>query len=304
MKKKEKFIKKDPEPKPSFVGGLGYWFFIFLIVIFLLTQIIGLVTANYYSSNSLVRGVITDDPNNIWNAIFIIAQIIVFTVILLLLKKVFKSGNFIYVFEFLALFVGMVVVFDIFVSYLSAMLASFIILAIREIIKGKLKSKKVEKVLLWYNNFVLVIAIAGAGSIIGLSLGIIPIIFLLVLLSIYDIVAVFWTKHMITLAKMFIKKKVALTFGIPSKIRLFQLGGGDIVIPLAVSSSLFYVLIKKFSFASVLFPIVLVWVASLAGLIWTFHILSTGRKRALPALPIQCGLMLLVIILTAIVYGF
>ena len=243
----KKIIKKKVTEKlgqkknDSFVNRLGFKFFIFLITIFLLTQIIGLMTANYYSSNNLVKGIITDDPNNVWNAIFIIAQIIVFTAILLFLKKIFKSGNFVYLFEFLALFVGMIVVFDIFLSYISALLLSFIVLITREIVKDKVK----PNTLMWFNNIILIVAIAGAGAIIGLSLGILPIVFLLVLLSVYDIVAVFWTKHMITLAKMFIKKKVALTFGIPSKLRLFQLGGGDIVIPLTVSSSLFFVLIKS-----------------------------------------------------------
>ncbi len=288
-------VRKSKQKKLEKLKSNSY--LIYLILIFLCVQIIGLVVASYYSTAGVIKGVLTDDPNDIINALFIIGEILVFTGIILLLKRFFKSSNYLYVFEFLALFVGMVVVFDVFLSYFLAIIISFILLFIKRYLKDKLKLKKL---LMWYNNILLGLAIAGAGAIIGLSLGLIPIIVFLVLLSIYDIIAVFYTKHMVTLAKMFIKKKIALTFSIPSKKKVFQLGGGDIVIPLTLSASYFFILIKSFSFYISIIPIIFIWVASLLGLIWTFWILKTGKAKVMPALPAQTLLMLIVVIISYI----
>ncbi len=291
---KPKLKPKQKEPKK--IKSNSY--LIYLILIFLVIQIIGLVVASYYSRTDAIKGVLTDDPNDIINALFIIGEILVFTGVVLLLKRFFKSGNYLYVFEFLALFVGIVVVLDVFVSYLLAIIISFVLLVIKRYMKDKVKFKKL---LMWYNNILLGLAIAGAGAIIGLSLGLIPIIVFLVLLSIYDIIAVFYTKHMVVLAKMFIKKKIALTFSIPSKERVFQLGGGDIVIPLTLSASYFFILIKSFSFWVSIIPIILIWISSLLGLIWTFWILRTGKAKVMPALPAQTLLMLVVVIVSYII---
>jgi len=272
-------------------------FIVYLIIMFLFIQVIGLVVAFHYSNTGAIKGVITDNPNDIINALFIIGEILLFTGIVFLLKRFFKSGNFLYVFEFLALFVGMVVVFDVFLSYLLSIVVSFVLLILKRYLKDK---KKLKKLLLWYNNLLLGLAIAGAGAVIGLSLGIIPIIVFLILLSIYDIIAVFYTKHMVTLAKLFIKKKIALIFTIPSKGKAFQLGGGDIVIPLSLSSSYFFILIQNFSIYLSLIPIIFIWISSLLGLLWTFWVLQTEKAKAMPALPAQTFLMLVVVIISYI----
>ena len=107
---------------------------------------------------------------------------------------------------------------------------------------------------------------------------------------------------MITLADMIIKKKISLLFLLPTKKREYKLGGGDIVIPALVSSSLFALLIKKYSLFQVLIPIAFIWIASIAGLFITFYILDRYKTKikALPALPIQVVLMLIVIFITLI----
>jgi len=183
-------------------------------------------------------------------------------------------------------------------SYLLSMIIALVLLGIKVLLSDpKIKFKKIN---LWFNNFLLGIAIAGAGSIIGLSLGILPVIVFLILLSIYDIVAVFYTKHMVVLAKMFIKKKIALTFSIPSKKKIYQLGGGDIVVPLVVSSSYLFILLKHVSFEIAIIPIIGIWIASLLGLVWTFYVLQKGKIKVMPALPPQAILMLIVIIISYI----
>ena len=271
-------------------------FIVYLVIIFIIVQIIGIIVSNYYSKTGEVKGVITSDPNDIANALFIIGEILVFTGILLLLKRYFKSGDYLFVFEFLALFAGMVVVFQVYLPYLISIILAFVLLGIKSLLSNYIN--KFKKINLWFNNFLLGIAIAGAGSIIGLSLGILPVIVFLILLSIYDIIAVFYTKHMVVLAKMFIKKKIALTFSIPSKKKIYQLGGGDIVVPLVVSSSYLFLLLKHVSFNIAIIPIIGIWIASLLGLVWTFYVLQKGKVKVMPALPPQAILILIVIIIS------
>ncbi len=264
---------------------------IYFILFFIVIQIIGLITSNFYIQQDLVQGIFTKDPNNLLNAVFIVLYIILLTTIILTLKKFFKKGRFLYVFEYLALFSGTSIVFFVFLPEMVAYFLAIYLLFIKTFFT---KNKNFS---LWLNNLLLAIAIAGAGSIMGLSLGVIPIIFFIVLLSIYDIVAVFFTKHMISLAKIITKKNLAFLFVIPTKERELKLGGGDIAIPMMVSASLFNVLANK-SLIYVFLPIVGIWVSSILGLLLTFYILDRKKVNALPALPIQVLLMVIVLFVT------
>ena len=270
----------------------NYW--VYLILIFLIVQIIGLISASFYFKQDLALGIINNNPNDVWNAVALVGEIIFMTALILIFKKLFKSKGYLKLFEYLALFVGMVVILDIFLPYVSALFITLILLWIRDILK---RNKSFEKILLWYNNLLLALSIAGAGSLIGLSLGLLPVTFFLVLLSIYDFIAVFYTKHMITLANMFKKQKLGLMFAIPTKKKNYFLGGGDLVVPLVVSSSLFIVLITRYSFVTTIIAVVLVWITSLIGLAWTFWFLENNKMKikALPALPPQAVFILMVI---------
>lgn len=260
--------------------------------IFLLCQILSLVLAIHFIPQNLQLTIVDKNPNSVWNALFIVGYIIFFTIVLLVLKKLFKSGNFLFIFETLALFSGISLVFSVVVSPLLANLSAIYLLLLKYSFKKETIYTK------WYNNVLLAVAISGAATVIGLSLGIIPVIVLLVLLAIYDLVAVFYTKHMVTLANMIITKKVSLIFLLPSKKREYKLGGGDIVIPAVVSTSLFMLLIKTQTLLFSILAVVSVWLASIIGLFMTFYILDKYKKkvRALPALPIQVVLMILVIL--------
>jgi presenilin-like A22 family membrane protease len=272
-------------------------FYLYLIIIFLVVQTLGIITANYYASLQDLRiTLITDNPNDIINAIFLIFQILIITGLILLIKRFSKKTGYLKIFEYLALFFGITIVFDVFLYSTIAMYLSIILLMIKYVLEHKnLKSN----LFLWYNNLLLAISIAGAGAIIGLSLGLIPVLTFLILLSIYDIIAVFYTKHMITLAKTFSKKRMSLIFYIPTKKKLFQLGGGDLVIPLVVSSSFFFYLLNTGrSIMNAMIPIFILWVVSLLGLFITFYILRVKKLKAMPALPLQALFMIIVVILT------
>ncbi|HOW29068.1 MAG TPA: presenilin family intramembrane aspartyl protease [archaeon] len=261
--------------------------------IFLFCQILSLIISIHLIPQNLQLTIIDKNPNSVWNAVFIVGYIIFFTIVILILKKFFKSGNFLFIIETLALFSGISLVFSLVISPFLSYLATIFLLIVKYTRKEETIYSK------WYNNLLLGVAISGAATIMGLSLGIIPVIVLLTLLAIYDIIAVFYTKHMVTLANMIITKKVSLIFLLPSKKREYKLGGGDIVIPAVVSTSLFMLLIKTKTMLFSILAVTSVWLASIVGLFITFYILDRykAKIKALPALPIQVVLMIFVILI-------
>jgi presenilin-like A22 family membrane protease len=264
------------------------------LFLFLFVQFLALTISIYYIPQNIQLTIVNDNPNSVWNALFIVGYIIFFSVVILILRKFFKKQNYLIVIEVLAFFGGISLIFSLVLPTILSYLTTIYLLLLKYYFKKETIYTK------WYNNILLAIAIAGSGSIIGLSLGLIPVIVLLILLAIYDIISVFYTKHMITLANMIIKKKISLIFVLPTKKREYKLGGGDLVIPALVSSSLFATLIKTQGLLKTVIPIILVWLASIAGLVITFYILDKYRNKlkALPALPIQVVLMVLVIVIT------
>jgi presenilin-like A22 family membrane protease len=265
---------------------------IYFIILFVVIHIIGLFTANYYIQQGMNVGVFTNNPNSLLNSVLIITYIIVLTAGMLLLKKVFKKGRFLYIFEYLALFAGCSIVFMTFLSEVLAYFLAVYLLLIKTIYNDYKRTS------LWINNILLAIALAGAGTMLGISLGIIPIMFFIFLLSVYDIVAVFYTKHMLVLAKTITEKKLAFLFVIPTKKKELRLGGGDIAIPMMVSASLFNVLLPKYCFFIVMLPIIGIWISSVLGLLITFYVLDITKAKGLPALPVQVMLMMVILFVT------
>ena len=176
------------------------------LFLFLFVQFLALIISIYYIPQNIQLTIVNDNPNSVWNAVFIVGYIIFFSLVILILKKFFKKQNYLIVIEFLAFFGGISLIFSLVLPMLLSYIATLYLLLIKYSFKKETIYTK------WYNNILLAIAIAGAGSIMGLSLGLVPVIILLLLLAIYDIISVFYTKHMITLANMIIKKKISLIF--------------------------------------------------------------------------------------------
>lgn len=140
-------------------------------------------------------------------------------------------------------------------------------------------------------NACVILAIAGIGSVLGLTFEPETIIAFLIIFSIYDVIAVYKTKHMVEMAKEMIKSRAILGLVIPQNILGFSeslknikiggkflvLGGGDIVFPLLLCSSLIpFGLLKS----------LIVGFFSLIGLSVSFYLfLSQKKRKPIPALP-------------------
>ena len=74
----------------------------------------------------------------------------------------------------------------------------------------------------------------------------------------------------------------------------FELGTGDIVVPLAFSVSVMSDTLKSLGQPLNLLPALAVLIVSLMGLAFTVHAASKHEGKALPALPVQAILMAVV----------
>jgi len=140
-------------------------------------------------------------------------------------------------------------------------------------------------------DLLIILGIAGTGSILGLSLNPLTVVALLIIFLIYDFIAVYKTKHMVRMAKAMLESRAILAIVIPPNIFGFReslekiqpggkfliLGGGDIAFPLIFSVSLIPSGILH-SFIVALF--------SLIGLFASFWFFTKQKERKpIPALP-------------------
>lgn len=142
------------------------------------------------------------------------------------------------------------------------------------------------------HNFVILMAVSGISASIGLGLTPSTVIILLGVLSLYDVIAVYKTKHMVTMFNRMLEKGVVMSIVIPrgkeapkkTKVRDIRPGGGfmllgtgDIAFPLIFAISALQV-----SLMSSLFIIG----GSLVGVVAVNQLLVTQQeRRAIPALP-------------------
>lgn len=162
----------------------------------------------------------------------------------------------------------------------------------------------------WYVIDTLGILIAaGAASIFGVSLEVLPVIVLLALLAVYDAISVYKTKHMITLAEGVIDLKTPILFVIPKKRSYsyvkegigpigegsgergaFIMGMGDLIMPtiLVVSANVF---IKTGRIGFINAASLGAIAGSVAGLVLLLWFVNKGKPQAgLP--PINGGAIL------------
>ena len=143
------------------------------------------------------------------------------------------------------------------------------------------------------HNIGVILGIAGIASVLGLALSPKTALFLLVILSFYDILSVYVTRHMVAMARNMIESGAPFGFIIPSEGTSFLrprseaqakigeqfmiLGSGDVGLPLILACSLVGLYMSE---------AVIVGIFSLAGLFLT-HLIFVNQKvrKPMAALP-------------------
>ena len=221
---------------------------ILLVWIFLITQIIGLAITNRYIDHekiietgkvefkqlpyNLERPEVEESTSFIW----IIAAVLIGTAIFLILikYKVFKLWKFWF---FLAVWITLGIALSAFMPQAIAALAA-LIATLAKIYRPNIITQNLTEIFVY----------GGLAAIFVPIVNIFAAFMLLILISIYDIIAVLKTRHMIKLAKFQAKSKIFAGLLVPykklpkedipkgnltpTKGRIAVLGGGDIGFPL------------------------------------------------------------------------
>ena len=275
---------------------------LFFVAIFLFTTALGLYVGYNLIPQIGETSPITGAPvEDVSNTLFFLFYILAVTAVLLVVLKFYKGKLLFRALEVLIIFVGshmvysfvlydLVAIFNLPTSQVGYENSILALAAFTTLIRF---FKRRFLVL----NTTLAIAIAGAGGVLGATLGFIPSLLLVIALSIYDVVSVFGTKHMVKLADQSRLRQLPVMFETPSKgIKtgprkgvkaredILGLGTGDIAIPLVF----FVSVLRDFSWTNVLGAVI----GALFGLAITIYYVTQVRRIALPALPPIVGFSL------------
>jgi len=293
-----------------------------ILAMFLITQFIGLYIVSYYSPVKVVDGVAIDvespdlplgletpdiKETHEFNQMFlsiIIAFVIAISLLFLLTK--FKSELILKLWFFVVIIIALVISFQVITSNLHIEKTFFKIPLIALLIALPLAFIKVYRGDFFVHNFTELLIYPGIAAVFVPILNIWTIIALLVIISAYDIWAVWHSGIMQKMAKFQIHKlKVFAGFFVPyisKKVRMKLkrmkkselkhkkikanvaiLGGGDVVFPLIAAG----VMLKTLGFYSAL----LVIAGAVLGL--SYLLFFAEKKKFYPAMPyISAGIFI------------
>ena len=191
------------------------------------------------------------DPDATSNVVYWMFIILIFTGFILLVVKLNKKWLIqAFILVSIAWTLGYVfyAVFTMFIPEVPSFVLTFVLSMSLTVILYKFPE--------WYViDFVGVLIGAGAASIFGISLAIIPALLLLIMLAVYDYIAVYKTKHMIALAEGVMDLRLPILLVVPKRWNYsfldetfdkeereaFFMGLGDAVMPtILVVSAIFF----------------------------------------------------------------
>ncbi|MBK7385958.1 MAG: hypothetical protein IPI63_04220 [Methanothrix sp.] len=144
-----------------------------------------------------------EDPGSIYNPLFYVLLILIFTAALLLAMRLIGEW-------LISRFIQISIAITIF----------FVISAFVPLWPALLSTLAVMLLLHYYPEWYIldafgILICAGVSSLLGLSMAVLPVIILLAVLAVYDAISVYKTRHMISLAEGAIRMKVPLLFIVP-----------------------------------------------------------------------------------------
>jgi len=156
------------------------------------------------------------------------------------------------------------------------------------------------------HNILVILGIAGIASVFGLRFSPESVIVLLILFAIYDVIAVYKTKHMVRFAKSMLEARAIFAVIAPEKFSYFlsrmqdvspgkkfmMLGGGDIAFPL--------ILVSSVSLNSLTHSFIIIGFSFL-GLVSSFILFFLLGRKPMPALPPIALFSILGFIITKII---
>ncbi len=272
-----------------------------LIIVFVTVQCLGLLTGIQYLQLISVGELepALGNPENPMNSLFLLLYILFVTGLMLLIIK-YKKKILIAI-EAAAIFFASDIVFELLLP-IGIPIPNVGPIAIGPFLALGLTYFHMRNPTYFSQNLALVFAVSGAGAVLGASLGLVPVLIFMLALGIYDFISVFYTKHMVKMAEAITERPRAFTAAFPSDIETytqsmdekesqkkkepedvegenghtFQLGGGDLAIPLMFSVSVLRIGIINAVAAAI---------GSFIALLLLFYFMLRKPGMALPALP-------------------
>jgi presenilin-like A22 family membrane protease len=234
-----------------------------LLTIFVLTMSLGLYVANNYFTKEIPYGLEPPEVDKDISPWYLFFAVLVMTGIFLLIHKL-GFNSLIKAWFFIAFVVTASVALSTFIEPIIA----FVIVLVIFLIKYREKDAI-------FHNMGEILVYVGLSAILVNILNLVAVVILLLLISIYDFVSVFITKHMIVLAKA--QQKLGLFSGLIVKKgkEVAILGGGDIVFPLMFAS----VLLRDYN----IYYSILTIVFTALSLLFLMYL--GERKKFYPAMP-------------------
>ncbi len=276
---------------------MNFKIFLFEAFLFSVALILGIITA--FNWNELFKfQEVQPEPISFWQFLvyFFCGTLVILSISLLGAKFQSQKRAIFKIFFILSSVFGTLYLFFPFLNIFSLVLTF-------ALVYGWLKKPTVL-----LNNLFFIFGLAGFGGILGLSFEPLIIVFLLLVFSIYDFIAVYKTKHMVKMAREMIASKIIFGLIVPQKISDFNadlkevepggkfliLGGGDVVFPLLLSASLI---------PSGILNSLLVAIFSLIGLFLSFYIFTSQKVRQpIPALPPIALFSIIGFLITAFIF--
>ena len=258
-----------------------------LLGVFFLAQLIGLAIVHSYidtgkteqtgktTFEELPLGVQRPPVREQTSFLYILTAVLVGTFLLFLLMK-FRIHLLWKIWYFMAVFISLVMAFGAFVSSTWAVIIGFV-LALWKIVRPNIFVHNISELFIY----------GGLAAIFVPVMNVFAGVMLLIVISLYDMYAVWKSKHMIKLAEFQSKSNVFAGFYVPyrlpegmktkkmKKTKAAILGGGDIAFPLLFAGTI----LKEFGLIfSVIIPV--------CTTIALFFLLLKGKKDTFyPAMP-------------------
>ncbi len=199
---------------------------VFIVFNFLAVQFLGIFVAEKFFKKDIV---VIQGGSNPSTSLYLFLAILVASGIVLTLIK-FNLSKFLYYFvDYGGLFLMNYYVFTFFIGTYLSLASSIAVVAIRY---------KVRK---WYVlNYCTIILSVGVVSFLSTSLKPLVIAILMVLLSVYDVISVYKTKHMLTLADDVMEQGGSQVFRGEIEDETIIIGAADIIFPNLLIVSMYY----------------------------------------------------------------
>lgn len=159
---------------------------------------------------------VTENPADVGNSAYFFGYILLAAIAILLVLKFYKGKLLFYLLELgmvfvsFSIFFGILPVEDLVLPGAFAIPWAFILGILAVALRILFPS---------YKNIFLLFSTSIVGALLGASLDILPAALLAMALSIYDVIAVFYTKHMVTLAKELGDREAGFSITFPSDLK-------------------------------------------------------------------------------------